>query len=241
MQLYIDAHCHLKNICNYSDDLEKLISQGICGFICNAENPDNWDNILTLTQQYNNVYGCVGVHPWYIGSLQDDWVRDMQELLNKNSRLMIGEVGLDKNYPDLELQESIFMAQLELAIELNRPIHIHCVGAWDKMLRILKTYKGCVELHAFSASDEILKQLLKKDNVFFSYSAAVLDSGRQKLLEVVKNTPADRILVESDTKSPLIIIDIVKRIADIKSVAVDKIADTIYKNSLRLIENGQIS
>ncbi len=241
MQLYIDAHCHLKNICNYSDDLEKLISQGICGFICNAENPDNWDNILTLTQQYNNVYGCVGVHPWCIGSLQDDWVRDMQELLNKNSRLMIGEVGLDKNYPDLELQESIFMAQLELAIELNRPIHIHCVGAWDKMLRILKTYKGCVELHAFSASDEILKQLLKKDNVFFSYSAAVLDSGRQKLLEVVKNTPADRILVESDTKSPLIIIDIVKRIADIKSVAVDKIADTIYKNSLRLIENGQIS
>lgn len=242
MQKYFDSHCHLQNVQDLKLLLAAAKSAGICGFICNATKPDDWIDVQNLATNYIFIHGCIGVHPWYIDNLRKDWLVLMRGLLQKHPSLMVGEIGLDRFASSgMELQESVFKTQLELASELNRPVHIHCVGAWDKMLRILKTYKGIVVLHAFSTSVEVLNQLLKKENVFFSYSSAILDCNRQKLLELVQNTPVDRILVESDEKSSLIVIDVVKRIANVKSVAVDKIADTIYKNSLRLIENGQIS
>ncbi len=242
MSKYINAHCHLQNIENLDAVLGKSRGMGVCGFICNAALPSDWDVVLKLTQHYDDVYGCVGIHPWYIQKSPNDWMYFMGKLLRENAALMVGEIGLDKLHPDIEMQESVFADQLYLAKDFNRSVHIHCVAAWDKLLRILKVTGAhelpAIVLHDFTGTKEILGQLIKNYNVYFSFSASVLDGRRDRLIELIKSTPSDRMLVESDEKEPSIVIDVVKKIADIKSVAYGKIADTIYKNTLKIIKNG---
>ena len=86
---------------------------------------------------------------------------------------MVGEIGLDKNKPNMEQQIIIFQKQLDIAIELKRIVFIHCVGAWDKILYVLKQYKKSsiptMIFHAFNGNDDIIKYLLKnyEKNLYF--------------------------------------------------------------------------
>lgn len=241
MQKYIDAHCHLQNMPELHNVLLTALDVGVERFICNATKPDDWDSVLDIMQKHNMVCGGIGIHPWYVGSVSTDWRDKMRDLLKSNSALIVGEIGLDKNYPDIIKQENFLIEQLSMATEFNRAVQIHCVGSWGRLLEILKDFAGVAVLHGFSASVEVLKHLLQYGNVYFSFSSAIMDEWRRKLVDVVKNTPLDRILVESDNLPPTIIPNIVRRIAEIKCVASDEAADIIYNNSLRLLKNGQIA
>lgn len=238
MDKYIDAHCHLQNLKEQNVLINQALRAGISQFIVNATTLEDWNDVIKLTRRNSYISGAIGVHPWFVKNLPDDWAYNMQRLLIQNKNIMVGEVGLDKNYPDLQLQELVFVTQLHMAHELRRVVNIHCVGVWGSMIKILKSYMGIVVLHAFSASIEILKQMLQNENIYFSFSAAILDKRRRKLTELIKIIPMNKILVESDNDNPIIIIDIVKRIAEIKNVNLTDITDIIYKNSLRVLNDG---
>ncbi len=242
MLKYIDAHCHLQNIEDISAELPKAMSAGIYGFICNATEPNDWNSVLNLIHRYENIYGCIGVHPWHVNLLSDGWELKMHSILRQNPDLMVGEIGLDKLHPNIELQEQVFIKQLDMAHKLNRVAHIHCVGSWDIMLRILKLHKERLPktmiFHSFTGSVEIQNQLLRDYNVLFSFSSMILDGRRARLAETVKYSPIGKILAESDDKKPEIIIDIIKRIGEIKGIAPEKITDKIYKNTLDILKNG---
>lgn len=236
---FIDAHCHLQNMSNFQAELEKARIAGIKGFVCNSTGPDDWDRVLNLSAGNNDVYGCIGIHPWRVQNLPIDWEKDMYQLLQNNPSIMIGEIGLDKFASDTDLQENVFKSQLNMAADLKRTVHIHCVGAWDKMLRLLKGHKKDIILHSFSASDEVVKQLLKQDNIFYSFSSNILNKNHKRATNAITKIPLEKILVESDDAEPSVIIDVVKAIANIKSVDYETVADRIYANSLELIEHGQ--
>ncbi len=242
MQQYIDAHCHLQNWSDMTSVMQTARNVGLKGFICNATRPEDWKMILDIKNKYKNIYGCVGVHPWYVKDLKTCWASEMYEILKKNSDLMVGEAGLDKLHPFIELQEAILIEQFKMAQELNRSIHIHCVGAWDRLLKILKRFRTIqpkkILLHGFSASVEILEQLIKYDGIYFSFSDAVLNDRRGRFPIIINQVPMNKILVESDDKPPVVVIDVIHKISDIKTMMSDKIADIIYKNSLEFLKNG---
>lgn len=240
MLRYIDAHCHLQHLQDLSSVLETAKSVGICGFVCNSTKTDDWADVIKLTEKGANIYGCVGVHPWYTSDLPEDWCDRMCSLLQKHAELMIGEIGLDKFASvDMNVQEDIFKKQLEIASKLKRSVNIHCVGAWDKMLRLLKGCTVPVVLHSFAASEEIIKQLLKSFNIYYSFSPDLLDDKHIRTLNAAKFIPLDNILVESDEKSPMLIPDIIAKIAELKSVDYKVVADKIYTNSLEIVKHGQ--
>ena len=63
----------------------------------------------------------------------------------------------------------------------------------------------------------------------------ILDGRRSQLLDIVRQTPDNRILIESDGTNPAIVVDVAKRIAEIKGVANEQMADIIYNNTVGIL------
>lgn len=217
----IDAHSHIEYI-SYK------VQPDIVGTICCATNENDWDVLLDINDK--NVYGAFGIHPWFLENINDGFDIRLSEILEQNKSAMVGEIGLDKYKPDMEKQTYVFIKQIEIAIKYKRPIFIHCVGAWDKIFQILKKYKRnelpIMVAHAFNGSLEIVNNLIDNYNVMFSFNRAD---------NIIKNIPNDRILVETDAKSNVVLSDIVDKIASIKNNK--NMSDIIYQNTMRVLNN----
>lgn len=241
MQKYINAHCHLQNFNNVAQVLQNAEFVGIYGFISDAASVNDWEKLLELKKKYENVHVGIGIHPWYINEYSESVLEYMRNILKNNPDIMVGEIGLDKYKADIKKQEDIFIKQLILAAEFNRSAHIHCVGAWDRLLHILKGLREkaphLMVLHGFAGSVEISRSLLREYNVFFSFSPVI--NNWKSRLNVIKEIPLDRVLVESDDANPDVILEVVKKIAEVLGLSVAQVADAIYDNSQRFLKDGQ--
>ena len=234
MLKYIDAHSHILT----DTQIRDAVACGVEKFIINATFPGDWATVVDLAQR-DNVYGAIGVHPWFVSKLQCDWELQLVNTLVAYPNLMVGEIGLDKNRPDLEFQENVFRRQLQIAYDMKRIAHIHCVGCWGKMLEILRASKlpPAVVFHAYSGSPELVDEFTKM-NGFFSFGIDINNEKRTQLRLSVAAIPESRILVESDDASPEFIPAIVSKIADIRGVKNDDMAEQIYNNTMGLIHDG---
>ena len=144
------------------------------------------------------TFYSAGIHPWYIGE-KEVQLQLLSELAKDPKCLAIGECGLDRlcSTP-LELQMEVFKDQIELAEKLQKPLIIHCVKAFDELLKIKKLFKTDIPwvIHGFNQKTEIAKQLLAQ-GFYFSLGKALLnpESNASKwLLEI----PIERLLLETD-------------------------------------------
>lgn len=224
----IDAHTHIDYItCDVQPD--------VVGAICCAVAESDWNKIIDLTKHDNRIYGAVGVHPWVVDSVKDDFYIRLIKLLETNSNYMVGEIGLDKYKPNMQKQIEVFTTQFDIATKLNRIVFLHCVGAWDKILCVLKQYKNSrmpkIVVHNFNANKDILEKLLEYKNIYFSLGKNAV-YGKNCRIEQI---PVNRILVETDGKKEVLLKDILLKIMQIKN---DKnIADVIYDNTLKVLKN----
>lgn len=226
---YIDAHCHL----NSGDKLPPDVALAIT----NAVNMSDWEYIAKLRGN-GGIYGAIGIHPWQVSYLPDNWDVHMRELLMANPKLMVGEIGLDKNYPDMDIQMWVFKTCLQMTAELKRVAHIHCVGAWDKVLGALSKFAPqAIVLHDFSASFEIMKELLRY-NSYFSFGRAISNPQRVRAINALRNAPQNRILSESDSATPGDVVPVVQNISNILDVPVADMTNIIYNNTMELLKNG---
>lgn len=236
MQKYIDAHCHIAN---------GATDNSVVAFFCNSVDENDWAKVLSITQNNSAVIPCIGIHPWYVNGIQANWNVRLRDTLVKNPRAMVGEIGLDKMRPDYEMQLDVFYRCLKIASDLKRGVHIHCVRAWDDMLRILSDVRPslpAIIFHGFTASREAMNQLTRLGNVYFSFGRAVCDVRRTRLRKTVWDVPMSRVLIESDgamSDSGVILRRIAQQIADIKNKPIESIINTIYNNTQRVIQNGQ--
>lgn len=225
----IDVHTHI-------DYITPDFQSDVVGCVCCATVESDWQKIINLIESDNRIYGAFGVHPWFVNSMSDNFGTLLEDLLKMNNRYMVGEIGLDKYKPDIEKQMDIFIKQFDIAIKLKRTVFIHCVGAWDKIMHILKQYKQSelpiIVLHDFNGNQEIIKQLLQYKNVYFSF-------GKNALYDrncCIEQIPVNNILVETDGKSDIILVDIIDKIARIKKET--DTANIIYNNTKRVLNNG---
>lgn len=229
----IDAHSHIDCIThNFQND--------VVGTVCCTVDESQWESLVNIMKHDNNVYGAFGVHPWFVDSIKNDFDSRLESLLKTNRSFMVGEIGLDKNKPDMDSQIDVFIRQFNIAVKLKRSVFIHCVGAWDKILHILKQYKKSdlpiFVFHAFNASNDVLNYLLVNyENVFFSFGKNAL-YGKNCRIEQI---PINKILIESDGKNDVCLKDIVNKISEIKN-NLDAVR-VIYDNTRKVLENGQVA
>lgn len=149
-------------------------------------------------QTESKGFYSIGLHPWYITA---DWQNEFEQLKYYASHShvkAIGECGLDKLADtDLELQQEVFVQQIQLANQINKPLLIHCVKAYDEVLLQLKQAQVPAVFHGFNKSKELALQIIKAGH-YLSFGKALLQPHMQ---EVLKNIPIEKFFLETDDAS----------------------------------------
>ncbi len=146
----------------------------------------------------------VGIHPWYLhedGKFQLQILYD--NLLTNPSILAVGECGLDKiTDTPWETQKIVFSRQLQLSNEFSKPVIIHCVRAYQEIIRLVKDAKMIQSpiIHGFNKHPRLAEQLIKQ-GFYLSLGANIL-TGRQD--ELIRSIPLHRLFFETDdSTSPI--------------------------------------
>lgn len=230
---YIDSHCHLPQTESFSDVFMRAQEYGIVGCVVNSVNESEWNTIAKIANA--DICGAVGIHPWYVDSASPNWNSELETLLCDNPDLIVGEVGLDKTRDNFATQEKVFTNTLEIAIKYKRTINIHCVHAWDVMLKILKTYKTDlpkVVIHSFDGTQNAIDCGI---DLYFSYSPNIANENYKRVRESIQCVPKNRILVESDSSALLPTINAANAILSLRD---DITSDDIFNNAKEVFYNG---
>lgn len=168
---------------------------------CHTHNLDSSVGIISVTPDYTNFkddksYSC-GLHPWNTSEdFNSDELIGLENLLINKQIIAIGEAGLDRlKGPPIEVQEKIFMRQIDLSESFGLPLIIHCVRATADLLRIKKNIapKQPWILHGFRGNYMSAKQLC--DSGFY------ISIGEKFNPQSIEAIPSDKLLVETDESS----------------------------------------
>jgi TatD DNase family protein len=147
------------------------------------------------------LYATAGVHPHHARECGPDTIRELRQLARHERVVAIGECGLDFNrdyspHPD---QEKWFVAQLELGIELGVPLFLHSRDAHPRFADILREFRPSKAVaHCFTGTREELRAYLDL-GLYIGITGWICDERRgAHLLELVREIPRDRLLVETD-------------------------------------------
>lgn len=272
---YIDIHSHV-NFTAFDQDRDEVIKRALENntWIINVGTQiDTSKKTIEIAHKYpEGVYAIIGLHPIHTGAsfhdkqeLGDEGkeftsrgeVFDKniyRELLKDPKVVALGECGLDYyhlNTDSIEKQKKAFIAQIELANEVGKPLMLHIRDAYVDALTILKEYtkvKGVV--HFFTGTLEEAKGFLDF-GFMISFAGAITfppkkDGTGSHSNEVIKNIPLNMILTDTDSpyvapvpyrgkrNEPSYVKEIVKKIAEIKNLSEEEVAKAIIANARRL-------
>jgi len=200
---WIDIHTHL-NFLEISDQeaIQTGLQKGLRHFITIGTEPQDLPVVLELADKWApHVYCTLGIHP-HEGRVYDSSIEKyLRENLNHPRVVAVGEIGLDYYYNNSPRQEQLhaFRAQMALAEEYQLPVEIHTRDAEEDTISILKEFKGRVTglIHCFTGTQALADAALDC-GLNISFSGIVTFKSAKDLQEVCKNTPLDRMHIETD-------------------------------------------
>lgn len=201
-QNIFDTHSHYDDM-KFNPDremvLDTLQSQGVSLVVSCGCDIDTTQFNFDLSQKYDYVYFAAGFHPENLDGANLDDLKIIEKFAKNSKCVAIGEIGLDYHWMNSSKQEQkdFFEAQLELANKLDMPVIVHDREAHGDTLDILKQYKPKGVLHCFSGSKEMAKEIIKL-GMYIGLNGVVTFSNARKSLEVVKEIPLERLVLETD-------------------------------------------
>ncbi|MBC7397802.1 MAG: TatD family hydrolase [Bdellovibrionales bacterium] len=209
--MLIDTHCHL----NYEYDGAKspadLIREagenGVKTLITIATEPSNFETVRKISEDFENVFHTIGVHPHDASSVNAEILKFMRPFLDHPKCVAVGEIGLDYYYEhtDRAKQQAECWSQMELAVDAKKPIVIHSRDAEDDLLPMLTRFakvstsgKPPGVIHCFSGSELFAKACLDL-GYYISLSGIFTFKTSEALRQMVKSFPLERLLVETDS------------------------------------------
>ena len=158
-----------------------------------------------------------GIHPW---KAEEEFV-----VPDLSDKLAIGECGLDGlRGPSMEVQENVFIQQIKLSEEVEKPLIIHCVKAIDRLLQLHKELKPSQSwmLHGFRGKPQQLRSLL--DAGFF------VGFGFSHNTESLRACPMEKLMLESDVEEVRSIKELYNNVANLRGINVATLLDAMAKN-----------
>lgn len=178
-------------------------------------------------QTHAQTIETVGIHPWHAANC------DLAEVeKHAPSADAIGEIGLDYacDVPR-EVQTAVLRAQLTLAEQLEKPVVLHCVRAFEEVMKIVADYRlKAVIFHGFIGSKEQAQRVLAQ-GYFLSFGERTFHS--PKTIEALRITPLLQLFAESD-ESPTPIEEIYSRIADLRGVSTEDLDAAAKSNFAKI-------
>ena len=249
MKMIFDTHAHYDDKAFDGDReelLEKLFSESVAYIVNQGTDLKLSKYSISLAERYENMYCAVGIHPENITESSIDDIEKIERLAGHPKAVAIGEIGLDY-YWDIpkEPQKVIFEKQLILANKLNMPVNIHDREAHGDVLEYLRKYKPKGILHSFSGSVEMAREIVKL-GMYIGIGGVVTFKNARKSVEVVKDIPLERIVLETDCPylSPVpfrgkrnnsgMIIYTAEKIAEIKNISVEEVLKETCENAKKV-------
>lgn len=264
---YFDAHCHV-NFAAYKDDREETIRRAAeagVGMNIVGTQLDTSRAAAELAERYDNVWATIGLHPIHTAKSYHDEQElgdggkaftsrgeqfnvSAYETLGRSSRVIaIGECGLDYyrlEEKTKEVQSEAFIQQIELANKLNKPLMLHIRNAYGDALEILRAHaKVRGDVHFFAGDWGVAKKFL---DLGFTLSFTGVITFARDYDEVIKNTPLDMLLSETDApyvtpapfrgkrNEPAYIEYVVRKITEIRGEDFEKVSMQVMRNAERV-------
>jgi TatD DNase family protein len=158
---------------------------------------------LALSRAHENIFCTAGVHPHHARDCDDTTIPALRVLAQQPKVVAIGECGLDfnRNYSPHPDQEKWFEAQIELAVELNKPLFLHSRDAFEGFFSLINKHKSKIRgvAHCFTGEKAELHSYLEL-GLYIGITGWICDERRgAHLLELVRDIPADRLMLETDS------------------------------------------
>jgi len=256
----IDTHTHL-DFKEFNNDREEVIKRYFDGggekLINVGCDLNSSIRSCELAKKYENVFASAGIHPHDADTVNEHSLEKIEKIVRHYKVIAVGEIGLDyfRNLSPQEKQIEALRLQLELADNHNMPIILHCRDAYNDMLDILKSYKTSDwrgVIHCFSASLEIAEEFLKLGfyigftGIVTYYKDKMEFNGEPEIYKVIKNTPLDKMLIETDCpylapipkrgerNEPLFVKYVAEKIARVRKTDFEKIEKATSENAKKL-------
>ena len=247
--MIFDTHAHYDDEA-FDEDRESLLQgmkqNGVDCIVNIGANMQTSRNTVALTEQYDFIYGAVGVHPSDVYDMTEADLETLREWSRLDKIVAIGEIGLDYHYPDTDkaLQQKWFIRQLQLAREEKLPVVIHSRDAAADTLAIMQEHGrelGGV-IHCFYYPKEMAAEYLKM-GYYIGIGGVLTCKNAKKLVEAVEVIPLERLVLETD--APYLAPDpyrgkrnesayltyVVQKLAQIKGVSYEEIVAQTAKNA----------
>jgi TatD DNase family protein len=251
---YCDFHCHLDDECfekNRWQVIDLCIAKGIKNIV-SAADPFK-ETSLRQTEQIiayrPGILAICGAHPHQADHYSETIEKKLLKFLQQIKVLAVGEVGLDFHYDFAghDNQKKVFARQIAIARETHLPLVIHSRNAETEVLEILAEEKFIqpVVFHCFTGNKPAAEEILKR-GYSISISGIITFKKADALREIAKIIPLQQLFSETDspylspeprrgeTNTPLNVIPVVEKIAEIKHMDVAQINAAVRQNLMRL-------
>ena len=256
--MFVDSHAHLE-MPQFDTDREAVLQRareaGVERILAigSGTGPGSLDCAIQLAARHDWVNATIGIHPHEAKLATEADYQELERLAQDPKVLAWGEIGLDYFYDHSprDVQERVFIRQMELAAAAKLPIIIDCrpsddsENAWDDCLRLIREKwatngLGGV-LHCFTGSLAHMHAALDMGFII-SFAGNVTFPKAQNIREAAKDVPLDRMLIETDSpflapvqhrgkrNEPAFVKEVARQIAELRGVAPEIIAERTTSN-----------
>lgn len=243
----IDTHAHLSDLESLGEALTRAKAAGVWAILAVGADMETCRATLELAETYSGyVYPALGIHPTEI-VIQEipATIKFIEENLERCKA--IGEIGLDywsrearRSKEVRELQRELYIQQLKIASEADKPVSIHARGAWRDALDLAKIHcPGRGVFHWYSGPQDILSDLL--DSGYYISATIAAEYSKEHRAALTK-APMESILIETDSpviyrgtqSEPADLVRTLKALSQLKGLPIEDVAEATTRNAEKL-------
>ncbi len=201
----IDSHCHL-DFSQFRDDLEQVLERaknvGVEKMITVGVDVRASSSCAAIAEKHEQVFASAGIHPNSTADVSEDGWKELASLADNPKVVAIGETGLDyyRDAAPPEAQKAAFRRQIEISLEKDLPLIVHCREAYDDCYEILSGLERPVRgvMHCFSGSSRDAARFSEL-GMFLSFAGPITFPNAKSLREVARSVRPEILLLETDS------------------------------------------
>ena len=227
-------------------NLDRAREAGVRGFVVPATKLEDAPQAVAVATQHDDVWAAVGFHPHEAKDCDEKAFAEIERLATDERVVAIGEAGLDYHYmhSPRDVQREVFMRHVALAKRVGKPLIVHNRESTADLLELLGSDEARgvrALLHSYTEDLETAQTLIEAGHAI-SFSGIVTFRNADRLREVARALPHDRVLIETDTpflapvphrgrdNEPAYVISIAEMLASLWSIPLERVAEQTTAN-----------
>lgn len=247
----IDTHCHFDEP-DFGADRESLVQQmqavGVTDLVFPAVTAATWPRLKAICASSPHFHASYGLHPIYLAQHRPEHVQELRGWLESEQPVAVGECGLDFYLPELNVQqqEELFVAHLQLAREFDLPLIIHARRSVDIIIKHIRRFPGSSGvIHSFAGSQQQADTFIKL-GFCLGVGGTCTYPRANRLRTILAEVPLEMLLLETDApdqpdsqwrgkrNDPTRLPVIAATLAELRGDTIAHIADITTQNAQRL-------